>query len=486
MASGETTRGVITQVPIPAGSSHPAPRETFRDAECRLLLQSVNASGAALCVTDGETRILYVNEAFARLSGYSRAEMLGQPVRQFLVSDRISEYRFRKAVKKIRLGQTHETDLLLTRRNGQRLWAHLDSSPVFDPDGAIRHMVTVLTDITRAKLHEVLQCVVMEALVREQPLDHVMNLLCREIERMAPDAIASVLRVDRDGMLHPLAGPSLPAHYLRSLDGMPSGPMSGSCGTAAFCGEAVLATDVASDPRWVDYRELALAQGLRACWSVPVHHRDGRVVATFALYFRNCRGPDPLHSQLLAIGTHLCLLAIERDEAHRHIRQMAFYDSLTGLPNRSQLLSRASQMLVDMAREQAGLAVLFVDLDRFKQVNDALGHACGDELLRIVAERLRSVVRDSDLVGRLSGDEFVLVLPRCSVSHVAAFLERLRATLSVPARIGDTTMVLSASVGVSLFPRDGSDMTSLLRHADTAMYQAKRVEHGSFSFFSPP
>nr|WP_256669930.1 EAL domain-containing protein [Pseudomonas sp. BC115LW] len=182
-------------------------------------------------------------------------------------------------------------------------------------------------------------------------------------------------------------------------------------------------------------------------------------------------------------GTHLCMLALEREEARQAIRRMAYYDGLTGLPNRNLLLARAQRTIAEVASEQAELAVLFVDLDRFKQVNDALGHAAGDELLQVMAQRLSSVLREPDIVGRLSGDEFVLVLPRRSATQVTRFLERLKRVLSFPASIAGTSVVLSASIGISLFPGDGQDMESLLQCADIAMYQAKRAERGSFSFF---
>jgi diguanylate cyclase (GGDEF)-like protein len=271
--------------------------------------------------------------------------------------------------------------------------------------------------------------------------------------------------------------------YSRAIEGLSIGPLTGSCGTAAYRGKPVLVTDINHDPLWADYKELAGNAGLRACWSIPVRNSCGRVAATFALYFRECRGPDTLHAHLVTAGTHLCMLALEREEARQAIRRMAYYDGLTGLPNRNLLLARAQRTIAEVASEQAELAVLFVDLDRFKQVNDALGHAAGDELLQVMAQRLSSVLREPDIVGRLSGDEFVLVLPRRSATQVTRFLERLKRVLSFPASIAGTSVVLSASIGISLFPGDGQDMESLLQCADIAMYQAKRAERGSFSFF---
>ncbi|MGE7955053.1 EAL domain-containing protein [Pseudomonas sp. NPDC089530] len=456
----------------------------LKDIEHRLLSMSVNATSSATCIVDAEGRLIYINDGLVRLLGYAREELLGRSPRMFFVHDRPAQVEAGELeLDRLLDGQPHEACALISKRNGQRLWVQVCSAPVLDGEGRIDNIVIVLTDITRSKLHEVLQDKVIGALLQEQSLESVLTLLCQEIERLAPEVIVSVLSVDQQGLVHPLASPSLPADYCKAIDGQPIGPSAGSCGTAAFRGEPVLVTDIDSDPLWADYRILAQQVGVRACWSIPVRNSAGRVGATFALYFRESREPDTTHAHLITAGTHLCMLALEREEARQSIRQMAFYDALTGLPNRSFLLAQANHSIAEIAQEQGELAVLFVDLDRFKQVNDALGHASGDELLQVMAQRLRSMLREADIVGRLSGDEFVLVLPRMDAAKVTPFLERLIQTLSVPAEIAGTAVVPSASIGISLYPSDGQDMESLLHCADIAMYQAKRGERGSFRFF---
>ena len=455
----------------------------LQDIEHRLLSLSVNATRSATCIVDAAARLLYVNDGLVQLLGYSREEVLGLSPLMFFVLDTEVDVPVLPELERMFGGEPHEVSALISKRNGQRLWVHVSSAPVFDARGQVDNTVIVLTDITRFKLHEVLQDKVVGALLKEESLENVLALMCQEIERIAPEVIVSILSVDPNGILHPLASPGLPVEYSRAIEGLAIGPIAGSCGTAAHRGKPVLVTDINNDPLWADYKELAAKAGLRACWSIPVRNSCGRVAATFALYFRECRGPDTLHAHLVTAGTHLCMLALEREEARQAIRRMAYYDGLTGLPNRNLLLAKAQRTIAEVAREQAELAVLFVDLDRFKQVNDALGHAAGDELLQVMAQRLSSVLRESDIVGRLSGDEFVLVLPRRNATQVTRFLERLKRVLSFPAPIAGTSVVLSASIGISLFPGDGQDMESLLQCADIAMYQAKRAERGSFSFF---
>lgn len=454
-----------------------------QDLEHRLLSMSINATHSATCIVDAHRQLIYVNDGLIRLLGYSREAVIGQSPLLFFVPDARAETQAEPELEAILCGQPHEFSALISKRSGQRLWVHVSSTPVFDAQDHLEHVVIVLTDITQSKLHEVLQNKVIGALLKEESLESVLTLLCHEIERIAPEVIVSILSVDPQGILHPLASPGLPVEYSRAIEGLAIGPTTGSCGTAAYRGEPVLVTDINNDPLWADYKHLAQQSGLQACWSMPVRNGAGRIAATFALYFRESRGPDPLHGHLVKAGTHLCMLALEREQARQSIRKMAFYDGLTGLPNRSYLLAQAQRTLGEMAREQAELAVLFVDLDRFKQINDALGHASGDELLRVTAHRLRSLLREADLVGRLSGDEFVLVLPRMNATQVAAFLERMMMLLSRPMTIAGMSVVVSASIGISLFPGDGRDMETLLHRADIAMYQAKRIERGSFSFF---
>src|SRR5690606_18324277 len=181
-------------------------------------------------------------------------------------------------------GQPYNGDELLYCAAGQRIWCHVAINPILDGDGRLSNAVAVLTDITQSKMHEVLQQRILEAMACEEPLETLMDRACREVERIAPEITASILRVTDDGLLQPLAGPKLPPSYCAALEGVAIGPHVGSCGTAAYHGEPVLVEDIASDPLWRDFRDLALDLGLRACWSTPIKDTRGRVLGTFAFY----------------------------------------------------------------------------------------------------------------------------------------------------------------------------------------------------------
>src|SRR3954452_5031812 len=136
-----------------------------------------------------------------------------------------------------------------------------------------------------------LQNEILEAIACGTPLATVADVVCIRAESLAPGVLCSILTVDTQGRVHPLAGPSLPAAYSAAIDGVVIGPHAGSCGTAAYLGKPVEVTDIATDVRWADYKELALQHGLAACWSSPIEARDGRIVGTFAFYYREPRGP---------------------------------------------------------------------------------------------------------------------------------------------------------------------------------------------------
>ena len=323
---------------------------------------------------------------------------------------------------------------------------------------------------------------ILEAIASGRQLVEVMDLLCRRVEELDPDVICSILSVDQVGRLHPLAGPSLPADYSRALDSVPIGPSAGSCGTAAYLGEPVAAVDIETDPRWAGHNALALAFGLRACWSSPIKTRDSRVIGTFAFYFRTARGPNDLEEGVVAACVHLCAIALEQEEAKAKIHQLAYYDPVTGLPNRVFFQKRAAELFA----ESTDLALHYLDLDGFKVVNDTLGHHFGDELLKAVGSRLLECVGNDDLVGRLGGDEFA-VLQRNAKSkrEVRALAGRLVSAIDQPFELHGQVVAVRASTGSAIASEHGDDCSGLMRQADLAAYQAKSDGGGTHRMFDP-
>jgi diguanylate cyclase (GGDEF)-like protein len=172
----------------------------------------------------------------------------------------------------------------------------------------------------------------------------------------------------------------------------------------------------------------------------------------------------------------------------RRLKKLAWFDALTGLPNRAQINTDMRRILAEASRSSSCFAVLFIDLDRFKRVNDTQGHAAGDEVLNEIARRLRNCARGGDAVGRLGGDEFLAVLQHCDVHRAAHLAGRILQALYEPITLNskhDTSISLSASIGIALYPHDGHDTDTLLRNADMAMYRAKSMGRNQVHFYAP-
>ena len=176
--------------------------------------------------------------------------------------------------------------------------------------------------------------------------------------------------------------------------------------------------------------------------------------------------------------------AREQQAAEAHIQHLAHYDPLTGLPNRSLLHDRSRGALSHARRNGEPVALMFLDLDHFKNINDSLGHSVGDEVLLALAYRLKAVVREQDTVARLGGDEFVLLLPDTDAKGAANVADKLLQTALRPIQVGQHELTVTPSIGIALYPKDGTDLDSLSRSADAAMYHAKGDGRNSYRFFT--
>ena len=449
------------------------------------LRRALDASDNAIVMTNQSRQVVYVNGGFTRLFGFEPEEVLGKLLSAVLLGPHFTPEFLETIRDKVRTEGHIQTETLLYSKSGQPRWVSMAINASDEASGGPGGSITVLTDITLTKMHEALQRHVLEGMVNELPLPDLMELVCREVERIAPEVTASILAVDAQGRLHPLAAPGLPSFISRALDGLPIGPCVGSCGTAAFRNEAVVVTDITTDPLWADYHSLFTPSGLRACWSSPIRDHRGHSIGTFAFYFREHRGPDALHQRLVDVCLHLCALAIERDTTHQRLHQLAFFDTLTGLPNRAMFRSSSERALGNLRQTGHPGALLFMNLDRFKQVNDTQGHAAGDALLCEVAQRLTQGLRARDLIGRLSGDEFVLLLSECSTEQAVQTAHRMLEAVALPLDINGQINRPHASIGIAMFPDDGGTIDTLLRHADQAMHQAKSDHRHSLQLFSP-
>jgi diguanylate cyclase (GGDEF)-like protein len=224
--------------------------------------------------------------------------------------------------------------------------------------------------------------------------------------------------------------------------------------------------------------------GLHGAFAFPLRLGD-EVLGVMEFFHRDVREPDAMLLQIAeSIGNQIGQF-MARKQAEERIRHLANYDELTGLPNRSMFHERLHHALAQALRHARPLAILFIDLDRFKNINDTLGHEAGDRVLREVAERLLGCLRDSDTVGRLGGDEFVVLIEELpQLADVAAVAQKILDAAARPFMLAAREYHIGASIGISAYPEDGKDLETLLKHADAAMYRAKERGRNNYQFYS--
>lgn len=321
-----------------------------------------------------------------------------------------------------------------------------------------------------------LQTEILEALVTGERFEAIADLLCRRAEELAPEAVCSIVAISPDGRLAPVAAPSLPQHYSDAITGIPIGPDVGSCGTAAFLGEAVEVHDVSTDPLWAPYKDLILPLGLMACWSSPIKTRDGRVAATFGFYYRSGRGPTELERAIVNTCVHLFSIAIEHDHAQQRNHALAYFDQLTGLPNRR---SFDDMMFERIVADQPAFGLLVIDIDNLKIANDTMGHVVGDGLIQEVAGRLGEVAPNAAC--RLGGDEFAVLVDNChNHNELAAVAEVIIRAMREPFDCGGYTILPQITMGGVVYGVDGNNADFLRQNADFALYHAKEIKRGAY------
>ncbi len=268
-------------------------------------------------------------------------------------------------------------------------------------------------------------------------------------------------------------------------------PGRGPTGTAIRMGLTDINQDYLTNPRMTPWREAALASGYHSSIALPLSskkHMLGALTiyssATDAFGKEEVTLLEELANDL-AYGIETLRTRAEHEAAEKQLEFLAHHDVLTGLPNRLLLRDRFVQATAQADREQSGVALLFLDLDNFKQVNDTLGHNYGDKLLVRVVERLHSCLRDADTISRQGGDEFVVLLPHLrDMRVIGGIVHHIIESFAAPFEIESYSINTTFSIGVSLYPDDGREFDSLLKNADTALYQAKDSGRDTYRFFS--
>lgn len=374
-------------------------------------------------------------------------------------------------------------------RNGDR-WLMMSRLPLRDANGNIIGVLGMSRDISARKQAERLiqaQARLLELVAKGMPLTEFLAELTSMIEAQVPGMSGCVMLVAEDrGHLTFGAGPSLPAGFCRLCARVEIGPDVGGCGASVWFDRPVIAADMDSDPAWRNCNSDIAAFDFKSCWATPIHSSQGDVLGTFALYATERRAPTEQHEKLIAIAAHLAGIAIERRRTEDRINFLALHDTLTELPNRLLMDTELENSLARARNARQRVAVAFIDVDNFKLVNDSLGHAAGDELLKVMASRLQTVLGKDGTVGRVGGDEFVVILNvlQEEKDRLTARFEGIRGVIAQPIALGGKQLGVTCSMGVSCYPEHGETRSELLANADTAMYRAKEAGRDNLQLFS--
>lgn len=415
---------------------------------------------------------------------------------------------FREAA--IRDGTPWEHESLLTTTTGKRVWVHGRGEAVMR-DGKTVLLRGTIQDITDRKhaelalLNRSRELEMHNRILRQfnqgQSLSETLGSMIRQIEALHPEMLCSVLLVDQERhCLRHGAAPSLSVEHTSAVEGMRIAEGVCSSGTAAFRGERVIVEDALNHPYFEHCQNAARLANRRACWSQPIKDNEGCVLGVFAIYHREPVSPSEDEIVLLETYASLAALVIERNRTEEKIRSLAFYDTLTQLPNRRMLDDRLNLAMASSKRSGRYGALMFLDLDNFKPLNDAYGHVVGDLLLVQVASRILACVREMDTVARFGGDEFVVMLSELaedrgdSAAQASLVAEKIRGVLAEPYALtiqhnGCADRVVehrcTASIGVVLFLNHEATLDDILKWADAAMYQAKDVGRDAIRFHEP-
>ncbi len=410
---------------VDAASMEQAALDALRESEerYRILVEHTLEGIFVFDLTSG--LILDANPAYLRMLGYERSGLVGRTLYD-VVDD--TPAGIDGAVARVRRGEVFLSERRHRRQNGT--FVDVEVSATLLPARGVQIGCAVVHDISARKRQQQLErdrSRALEMVAKNQPLDETLSHLVSMVERQRGD-VSCVIEL----------GPR--------TAGSESGP-----GT----------------------------------WVAQILSGSGEPRGALVALCRPPRLPTPEDLVLLETASKLAGVAIDQKELTDRLAWQAQHDELTGLPNRRLFEERLRQALSAARQKGQGLALLGIDLDRFKQVNDTLGHSLGDRLLRIVAKKLENAVRPGDLIARMGGDEFTIIATDLTdPRHVSQVADRLLAVMREPIEVDGYELFVTGSIGISTFPQDGTDAATLQRSADIAMYRAKALGRNAFQTFT--
>ena len=418
-----------------------------REEQLRLFKRAVTCSNNGIVITDATRHdhpLIYANPAFVRITGYSVDEAVGRNTR-FLHGAEQDQPEIEQLDKAI--GEQRETNVVFRnfRKDGGLFWNGMYIAPVPDEEGAITHYVSIHNDLTGLKESE--QRGRLAAQVFENTTEGIL----------ITDLDAKIVDVNPAFTL-------ITGYQREEVIGKNPNILSSSWQDAEFY-----------ETLWNTIHSTGFWQG--EIWN---KRKNGEI---YAEWLTICVVKNEQGQVVNYVGQFSDITSRKKMEEGLH--HLAYYDELTHLPNRSMLLDKLRQAIAQSQRYGTMLALMFIDLDRFKIVNDCLGHHMGDLLLSMVAQRLKECLREGDFIARLGGDEFTVLLDRLTTKNeIAATAQKIVDTLSVSFNMNGQEVFIGCSIGICVFPADADTLDTLLIFADSTMYRAKELGGNTYQFYS--
>ena len=467
------------------------PREATRVLEAnerkwRHMLRSISDT---VTVLDAEGQVRETSGEFVDVLGYEPDDWAGVTAFDLIHPD--DQERAAEAFAEVLADPGGEHWAVLRTRHADGHYEHIEYTAVnLLDEPTVNGIVLTSRNVTGVKQAEALlagEVLILELIAKDAPLTDTLTALAHMVEDHTRARVAALFVEDEDGPLRiggtgdqfPRAlaelAQQVPVDWLRrQYDAHPDQllrPVPDLAGIEA-------------EPEIAAHRDQLLEQGIAAVHVVPVADRRSETLYGILVWYFDQPHQHTLHEEkVAAVSAHLAAIAIERSRAQGELEHAAWHDELTGLPNRNAVMARLERSLTAARRDGTQAAAMFVDLDRFKVVNDSLGHGAADRLLARVAKRLANLVPPGSLVGHFSADEFVIVLDDVGgIDDPLLVAQRIESALAEPFSLADGEVYLSASVGIALSD-DVPSAEVLLQHADTALTRAKRLGRSRVEVF---
>jgi diguanylate cyclase (GGDEF)-like protein/PAS domain S-box-containing protein len=439
--------------------------------------------------------LMHANQKFFDMLGYTGPEIIGKPIKDITHPDDYGQGAQLRQRLPTELIKSATSEKRFLRKDGGLIWARRTMSAVVDETGKPAYLISVVENITKRKQTE-----------ERQAMEHAVTRILAEAKTLA-EAIPKIIKTicettgwhcgarwnwEKDhGLLRcveswGINSPEIQEFVNESINGTikaePGG--QGVVRRTFNSGKPVWISDVTQVKGLVRRAIMVKKAGLHGALGLPLMFAS-EVLGVMEFFNREiCEPDETLIQTAQSIGIQIGQFMV-RQAAEEAVKLVALHDGLTGLPNRTMFNQRLSHAIDQSARYGRRLAVLFIDLDRFKVINDTLGHDAGDELLRETAQRFRNVLRTSDTVARLGGDEFVVLIEDVpDPLYVGSLAQKLISALHTGFLLSGGEYHISTSIGVSTYPDDAGDMQTLLKYADIAMYRAKEQGRNMFQFYA--